>query len=147
MPTAAKFVAAICFALFGAVAAEVVKPALPEGTQFGWFVEISAIIGLLNGWLVMGVLVGHGYRAAMGSGLRTALTIVVWAVLVFAIYEMVVRSTNVNRYDGPMEAVIAAFGLMLEYGRVLLTPAILGTFFLGGVVGGAVTEWVGKRWN
>lgn len=147
MPTAAKFAAALCFAMFGAVAAEMVKPALPEGTQFGYFVPICALIGLLNGWLVMGVLVGHGYRTAMGSGVRTAVTVVIWALLVFSIYQMVLRSMSVNRYDGPMEAVVAAFGLMLDYGKVLLTPAILGTFFVGGVIGGAITEWVGKRWS
>jgi hypothetical protein len=147
MPTAAKFVAAICFAIFGAVAAEVVKPALPEGTQFGYFVPICAIIGLLNGWIVMGVLAGHGYRDAMGSGVRTAIQIVVWGLLVFSIYEMILRSMNVNRYDGPMEAITAAFGLMLDYGKLLLKPAILGTFLVGGLIGGAITEWTGKRWN
>ena len=147
MPTAAKIVGAICFALFGAVAAEMVKPALPEGTQFGLFVPICAVIGLLNGWLVMGRLTGHGYRDAMGSGVRTAITIVVWALLVFSIYEMILRSMHVNRYDGPMEAVTAAFGLMLDYGKVLLTPIILGTFLVGGLIGGAITEWAGKRWN
>ena len=147
MPTAAKIVGAICFALFGAVAAEMVKPALPESTQFGLFVPICAVIGLLNGWLVMGRLTGHGYRDAMGSGVRTAITIVVWALLVFSIYEMILRSMHVNRYDGPMEAVTAAFGLMLDYGKVLLTPVILGTFLVGGLIGGAVTEWAGKRWN
>lgn len=147
MPTASKIVAAICFALFGAIAASVVKPALPEGTQFGYFLPISAIIGLLNGWWVMGRLTGNGYRNAMGSGVRTAITIVVWALLVFSIYEMVKRSMQVSRYDGPMEAVVAAFGLMLDYGRVLLTPPILGTFLLGGLIGGAITEWAGKRWS
>ena len=147
MPTASKIVGAICFALFGAFAAEMVKSALPEGTQFGLFVPVCAVIGLLNGWLVMGRLTGRGYRDAMGSGVRTAITIVVWALLVFSIYEMILRSMQVNRYDGPMEAVTAAFGLMLDYGKVLLTPAILGTFLVGGLIGGAITEWAGKRWN
>ena len=147
MPTAAKIVAAICFAIFGAVAAEMVKPALPEGTQFGLFVPICAFIGLLNGWLVMGVLAGRGYRDAMGSGVRTSITIVIWALLVFSIYEMILRSMHVNRYDGPMEALTAAFGLMLDYGRLLLTPAILGTFLVGGLISGAITEWANKRWN
>ena len=147
MPTASKIAAAICFAIFGAIAALVVEPAFPEGMQFGYFVPITAFIGLLNGWMVMGRLTGHGYRDGMGSGVRTAITIVVWALLVFAIYEMVKRSTNVNRYDGPMEAVVAAFGLMLDYGKVLLTPKILGTFLIGGLIGGAITEWAGKRWS
>lgn len=147
MPTASKIVAAICFAFFGAIAAQMVETALPEGTQFGYFVPISAVIGLLNGWWIMGRLTGHGYRDAMGSGVRTAITIVVWGLLIFSVYKMVLQSMHVNRYDGPMEAIIAAFGLMLDYGKVLMTPAILGTFVVGGLICGAVTEWAGKRWK
>jgi hypothetical protein len=145
MPTAAKIVAAICFLMFGAIAATTVKPELPEGTQFGYFIEISAFIGLLNGWFIMGRLAGHGYRDAMGAGVRTAITVVIWALLVFAINKMIILSTQL-RYDGPMEAVTAAFGIMLDYGKLLLTPTILGTFFVGGLMGGAVTEWAAKRW-
>ncbi len=146
MPTAAKIVAAICFAFFGAIAATAVIPVLPEGTQLGYFVPISAVIGLLNGWVVMGVLGGHGYRDAMGSGVRTAITIVVWALLLFSIYKMVVLSTQL-RYDGPIEAVTAAFGIMLDYGKMLLTPAVIGTFLVGGLICGAITEWARRRWD
>ena len=46
-----------------------------------------------------------------------------------------------------MEAVVAAFGLMLDYGKVLLTPKILGTFLVGGLIGGAISEWAGRRWD
>lgn len=145
MPTASKIVAAICFAIFGAIAAQTVKPAMPEGTQFGYFIEITALIGLLNGWWIMGRLTGQGYRDAMGSGVRTAITIVVWALVVFSIYKMIVLSTHL-RYDGPMEAVTAAFGIMLDYGKLLLSPVILGTFLIGGLIAGAVTEWAGRRW-
>lgn len=120
MPTAAKIVAAICFAMFGAVAAETFKSAMPEGTQFGYFVPITALIALLNGWWVMGRLTGHGYRSAMGSGVRTTITTAIWAVIIFSVYEMVLRSMHVNRYDGPMEAVVAAFGLMLDYGTLII---------------------------
>ena len=146
MPTASKIIAAICFAIFGGIAALVVKPALPEGTQFGYFVEISAFIGLLCGWFIMGPLTRRSYREAMGTGVRTAITIVIWALLVFSIYRMVILSMQM-RYDGPMEAVTAAFGIMLDYGKVLLTPVILGTFLIGGLIGGAISEWVGKRWS
>ena len=146
MPTASKIVAAICFAIFGAIAAQTVKTVMPEGTQFGYFVPISAFIGLLNGWFVMGRLTKRGYRDAMGSGVRTAVTILVWALLVFSIYEMVVLSTK-GRYDGPMEAVTASFGIMLNYGKALLTPVVIGTFLIGGLIAGAVSEWAGRRWD
>ncbi len=146
MPTASKLVAAICFAIFGFVAAEVVKPALPEGTQVGLFSPIMAAIGLLTGWFVMGRLTKRGYRDAMGSGVRTAITVVVWGIILFASYRMIMLSTQ-SRYDGPMEAVTAAIGIMLDYGKLLLDPKILGTFLIGGLLGGAVSEWAGKRWD
>ena len=146
MPTAAKIVGAISFAIFGYFAALAVIPVLPEGTQIGRMREISAFIGLLNGWFVMGRLTGKGYRAGIGSGIRTAITVVIWALLVFAIYEMVLRSTKL-RYDGPMEAVTAAFGLMLEYGKLLLTKEIIATILIVGGICGAITEWAGKRWK
>lgn len=147
MPTASKIVAAICFAFFGAIAAQIVIPALPEGTQVANFLIISALIGLFNGWRIMGRLTGHGYREAMGSGVRTAITIVVWALVIFSVYKMIKQSMHVNTYDGPMEAIIGAFDQMLEYGKVLLTPTIIGTFVVGGLICGAITEWAGKRWK
>ena len=146
MPTAAKFVGAICFAIFGYVTALAVIPVLPEGFQIGRMREVSAFIGLLNGWFIMGRLTGKGYRAGIGSGVRTAITIVIWALIVFAIYEMVLRSTKL-RYDGPMEAVTAAFGLMLDYGKLMLTKEIIATIVIAGGIGGAITEWAGRRWK
>lgn len=146
MPTAAKMVASVCFAIFGALVALTVKPVLPEGTKFGYFVEITAFIGLLNGWFVMGRLAGHGYRDAIGSGVRTGITIVVWALLVFSIYKMVILSTQM-RYDGPMEAVTSAFGIMLGYAKLLVTPKILGTILIVGMIGGWSTEFAAKRWK
>lgn len=146
MPTAAKIVAAICFAIFGAVAAQISEPVFPEGTQFGYFVPITAILGLLTGWIVMGGLTGRGYRDAAGSGVRTAITLLVWALLLFSCYQMIVLSTK-GRYNGPMDAVVAAFGIMLANGKLLITPKIIGTFLVGGMLAGVVAEWAGKRWR
>ncbi len=146
MPTAAKIVGAVCFAIFGYLAALSVIPVLPEGTQIGRMREVSAFIGLLNGWFIMGRLTGNGFRAGIGSGMRTAITVVIWALIVFSIYEMVLRSTKL-RYDGPMEAVTAAFGLMLDYGRMMLTKEIIGTILIVGGICGAITEWAGRRWK
>src|SRR6056297_1256011 len=103
MPTAAKLLAAVAFAALGFLAAETVKPHMVEGTQFGVFSYICAGIGALCGWMVMGGLVGAGYRAAAGYGVRTAATLVFWALLGFSIYEMILRATKM-RYDGPMDA-------------------------------------------
>lgn len=148
MPTAAKAVAALAFALVAYFAAQGVKApgVMPEGTQFGWFSEITAGIGFLCGWIVMGGLVGKGYGEAAASGLRVSVTIVFWALLGFAIYDMVQQSMKM-RYHGPMEAVLDVFNIMLVNGKRLGTLEILGTLAVGGVLGGVVAEWAGRRWK
>lgn len=146
MPTAARLLAAIGFLLIGYFGAEVVKPHMPEGTQFGAFSFVCAGIGLLTGWIVMGGLVGEGMVRAAGYGVRVSVTLVFWALLLFAIYEMLRRATKM-RYDGPMEALTAVFGIGLEYGRYLLAPDVLAVLLGGGVLVGMLSEWAARRWS
>jgi hypothetical protein len=146
MPTAAKLTAAVAFAIVAYLAAVAFVPHLPEGSQIGLFREITAVIGFGTGWLVMGGLVGHSYRDAAGSGVRTSVTLVFCALLGFSIYLMVKKSFKMI-YDGPMEAVLAVFEIMMEYGRMMLVPDVLGVLALGGVLGGIAAEWAGRRWS
>lgn len=146
MPTAAKLFAAVVFTAVGFLAAEAYKPGLPEGTQFGLFSLIVALIGLLCGWMVMGRLAGQGYGGAAGSGLRTSATLLFWALLVFSVYEMIQRSMKM-RYDGPVEALVSVFGLMLQYGQLVLTVPVLSVLAGGGVLGGWAAEFAARRWR
>ena len=146
MPTAAKLVAALAFAVLGYLAAEVFKDSMPERTVWGYFNPISAVIGLMCGWGVMGDLVGRGYQAAMGFGLRTMVQAVLLVVVVFSIYEAVLRSTKL-RYDGPMEAVLGMFQFALEYLGKMATPPMIGTLLLGGILGGVAAEWASRKWK
>ncbi|MDB5660422.1 MAG: hypothetical protein JWS10_3037 [Cypionkella sp.] len=146
MPTASKLAAAIAFALLGFIAAQTFVKHLPEGTPLGHFREITAAIGFAVGWFVMGKLTRKGYREAVNSGLLTALVLVFWVLLAFAIYLMVKKSMHMM-YDGPMEAVLGIFELMFDYGKMLVTPDMLGVILGGGVLAGFVSEWAGKRWS
>lgn len=146
MPTAAKLFAALAFAVTGFLAAEMFKPGMPDGTQFGHFSLLVAAIGGLTGWMVMGGLAGKGYAAAAGSGLRTSVTVVFWALLAFSLREMIILSTKM-RYDGPMDAIIGVFSLMMEYGELVLQPAVLVALVAGGMLGGMLAEWAGRRWR
>ncbi len=146
MPTAAKLAAAVMFAALGWIAADMYKLGVPERTVWGYFNAICAAIGLLCGWFVMGSLVGQGYRAAIGYGLRTAVTLVFWVMVALCTYLMVLRSMSL-RYDGPMEAVVGIFDLMIENGQPLGTLPVILTLLLGGTLGGMLTEWVGRRWK
>jgi hypothetical protein len=146
MPTAAKLVAAMAFAMLGFFTAELIKPLLPEGTQFGYFSILCAAVGAASGWSVMGQLAGEGYRNGAESGLRTMFTMVFFCVLIVAIYEMTLQSMNL-RYDGPFEAVLAVFDLSLGYLRTMLDAQVIGTLLVGGILGGVVTEWAAARWR
>ncbi|MES2432918.1 MAG: TrgA family protein [Pseudomonadota bacterium] len=146
MPTASKLVAAVAYALLGLIAAQTFIKYLPEGTPLGHFREITAAIGFIVGWLVMGKLTRKGYRDAINSGLVTALLLVFWALLAFSLYYMIKKSTRMM-YDGPMEAVLGVFQLMFDYGKMLVAPDMLGVILIGGIVAGLVSEWAGKRWS
>lgn len=146
MPTAAKLFAALAFFVVGFVTAEAFKPGMAEGTPFGPFSLIVAGIAALNGWLIMGGLAGRGYGASAGFGMRTSVTFVFWALLLFSTYQMVILATKM-RYDGPMDAIIGIFELMFENGQLLLTPPVLGSMAVGGILGGWLSEWASRRWR
>jgi hypothetical protein len=145
MPTAAKLVASVLFAALSFFVADLYRQGITDGTLTTYLIPGCAVIGLISGWRVMGRLAGKGMGDAVGSGIRTALTIVFFSLLLFSIYEMVVTSTK-GLYDGPMEAVLAIFDIMLKYGRGLITPEILGTILIGGGLAGMATEWADRRW-
>lgn len=144
MPTAAKLVSAVVFAALAYLVADLYAAAMPGNPLVGFLREGCALIGLLCGWLVMGRLVGRGMVAGAGSGFRTSATILFWCLLAFSVLEMVKNSTK-KIYDGPMEAVLAIFEIMMKYGRMALTPEVLGTLAVGGILGGMLAEWVGRR--
>jgi hypothetical protein len=146
MPTAAKLASAFMFALLGLFAAELYIQGITTGERTTWLREGAAAISLICGWRVMGTLVGKGISDSIGAGIRTALTAVFFTLLAFSIYEMVVTSTKGN-YDGPMEAMLAIFQIMLEKGRGLMTPEIVGTVLVGGALAGIAAEAVNRRWS
>jgi hypothetical protein len=146
MPTAPKLFSAVFFALVAALAAHVFIPVLPEGTQTKLFRELSAVIGLFCGWFIMGRSTGRGMTEAINRGLITAVAVLFWCLLLFSIYFMVRKSTRMM-YDGPMEAVLGIFEMMLEYGALLRHPATPVVLVSGGVLGGVAAEWIGRRWN
>jgi hypothetical protein len=145
MPTAAKLVASVLFALLSYFVADLYAQGVTDGTPVTYLRQGAAAIGLICGWRVMGRLVGKGMSDAIGSGVRTVLTTVFFVLLLFAIYKMIETSTK-GIYDGPLEAVLAIFDLMLRYGRGLISPEILGTTFIGGALAGMATEWADRRW-
>jgi hypothetical protein len=146
MPTAAKLFGAAAFAILGWLSANIYANAMPEGSQTGLMREIVAFLGLVIGWRVAGGNAGKGYSPAVGTGLRAGIILVFFALLGFAIYKMVLLSMQM-RYDGPMDAVLGVFDLMMEYGSVMLTSQMIGTLVVGSVLGGWIAEFGARHWK
>lgn len=146
MPTAARLVAGILLAILGWVLSDIVRPLMPEGTNFGWFNHVNAFNGLCVGWSVIGTRVGRGFVSAINNGVTGTAVLILWAIVIQSCYEMF-RLAVRNRYDGPMEALTNIFIIGSEFGIMIATP----TFFAVAVAGALVTEILadeaGKRWR
>ena len=146
MPTAAKMIAAVAFAIVAGLAALAYIPGLPEGTSTGYFPELMAALGFLIGWMAVGRQVGHGYAEGISLGLRGSILIVAWGLLLFSIYYMILRSTKMI-YHNAGEALLDVPMLMLQYGKLLASAKVAGVLVAGGLIGGFVAEFVGRRWS
>lgn len=146
MPTAAKLFSAFMFALIGLGAAWGVLPVLPETMSVGRLLPVSAGLGALTGWFVMGGLVGRSVLVSAGQGLRTSATLLFWVLLVAGIVEMLRRSLR-KSYGDAAEAVISVLEIMLDFLMMAVqSPMTLAILGVGGLVVGALAELVSRRW-
>jgi hypothetical protein len=146
MPTASRLFAAAAFTIVGFMAANVAVPHLPEGTVIGAFIPISALIGLVGGWRILGRETGKGMYNSALSGLKTTALVLLLATFIFATERMLTNAFR-RAYDGPMEAVIGIISSGLEYGQVLLNPDLAFVLVAGGVLSGLLAEWAANRWK
>lgn len=133
MPTGAKLVGALAFAALAFFISDLIKPLFPEGTRFGWFSPLNALIGAVMGWRIMGKGAGDTYRRTFGFGLTTLAATAFWSLLVWSGNEMLKNSMRL-RYDGPVEALQEMAQIFVDYARVaavsqVVWPAIIGALF------------------
>jgi len=145
MPTGARAVGAAAFAVLGWLLAHAYVPNMPFAQPMGAFRELTALLGAIVGWKTMGASVGASYWAAAGSGLKTAVVLVVWALLLFSLWEMVLESFKM-RYDGPLEAVVDVFAIMLMRSEALFSVVGMAIFVIGGSIAGIATERASRVW-
>ena len=146
MPTAAKFMGAVAFAIVGFLTALAYIPQLPEATSTGYFPEITAALGLLIGWFAVGAQARRSYTEAGSLGLRGSIFLVFWALFGFSLYFMIRRSTKMLYHDAG-EAVLDVPMLMMKYGKLMWAQQVIGALVIGGVLGGLLTEFAGRRWS
>lgn len=150
MPTAGKLVAAILFFAVGWQAATYTLLTFPPGTPATYFAFTIGVIGAWQGWMVSGSRAGKGIGVSFGNGIRCAIQIAFFGILLFALRTMFMRSANL-RYDSPGEALTATLELFLEYlMQTLQMPyaiMIWTTLIVGGALCGLVTEAAGRLWR
>lgn len=137
--------AAISFAVVGFITALAYIPNMPEAGRAGSLPMMVAVLGAIVGWRVMGTSVGKGYFRAIGSGWKTIVVLVFFALLFSAIYEMLQLSVRM-RYDGPLDAILDVFQRMMDRSVPLLTVPVLGAMVIGGAIAGMLTENASRRW-
>lgn len=146
MPTSAKLVAAFVFAVTGYLVAEMLRATMPEGQPLNWLVQVCVFVPMVIGWRIMGKLVGKNYGVSMNSGFYAIVVSTVSVLLVFSISLMITKSRRLQ-YDGPMDALVDVFALMLDYALLLLNPYILVTIVVGGFIGGLASEWAHRKFE
>jgi hypothetical protein len=146
MPTGAKLMAAVCFAVVGFVLANYYAMTMPDASSVGPIREGAAVVGAFIGWSVMGSSTGKGYVEAAGAGVKTAVILVVVALFLLALREMLENSMKM-RYDTALDAILDVFQTMAIRARGLLSLGVFATVLVGGIVGGLLTENAGRRWK
>jgi hypothetical protein len=146
MPTGAKLVAAVTFAVVGWVLANYYAVNMPDASSVGPIREGAAVVGALVGWQVMGPSVGKGYVEAAGAGIKTAVVLAVVALFLLALREMLDNSVKL-RYDGALDAILDVFQTMARRSTGLVSFGVFGTILIGGIIAGLLTEKAGRRWK
>lgn len=146
MPTAAKLFAAFAMAVVAFFTAQVFMPHMEEGTQFGAFVPVSALIGLVSGWRILGRETGGGMWQSANAGMKAAAITAALGLFIFSTEEMIVLAFR-RSYDGPLEAVIGILSLALDFVQRMLVPDVLIVLFGGGALAGCLSEWAARRWR
>lgn len=148
MPTAAKLVAGLCFAFVAYLAAAQFVLALPGGRPAGVMREVSAVVGLLCGWFILGGFFRkpRSFVEAAGTGIRTSVTLAFVLVIAYSIWDVLGRAVD-GRYRSPLDSVLDVFARLLVLGQPVFTPGVLGVLLVGGILGGACAHFASTRWK
>ncbi len=145
LPTAARLVAALSLAALGWLGSEMVRPLMPPHTAFGWFNYVNAVLGALCGWFVIGSRAGRGYTESIANGLTGVLALIIWAFFAQS-FNLMLKQSMENKYDGPIEAIVGIFDNAIDYGEFLIDPMLIAVLLIGGMICGLLAEASSRRW-
>ena len=146
MPTAAKLIAAIFFAVTTMIASELFKPYMPEGYQFGYFTYMNGVIAASVGWKLIGGRAGHGVTSAINNGVTALVALVLVLLFTHSFRLMILQSTGIG-YGSLSEALQDVAQKMVDHGLLLLNTDILMAFGLGTFVTAILAEAASRHWR
>lgn len=146
MPTAAKLVGCLLFAVIGAAVALRMPAYLPEGMKAGLLFPVTVAVSALLGWRIAGGRSGRqSYGDAAATGVMTVTAATLSLLFIFGLMEML-RLTERMIYKGPMEAIIGIFEQALKFAPLLLHSDLILVMGVGGLLAGLACEVAGRHW-
>ncbi|MBR9649719.1 TrgA family protein [Thalassovita aquimarina] len=146
MPTAAKMAAALLLAALAWLASDLIRPLMPDSTQFGWFNHVNAALGFVVGWRSIGAKAGEGLFMAISNGITGVAVLIFFGLFFHSLYEMLHLSMR-RMYDHPLAGIEDMFRIGAEFGAVLLDPLVAGTLIAGGIAVAIIAELVNSIWR
>jgi hypothetical protein len=149
MPTAAKLVAFICYALISILAAFVWWRTTEQDASdafFYRFIGMTFFVGGTVGWYTMGQSPHHGGMRSIYVGLRTSLIL----VFVVAIFYGVSTILGIMFNGGVLEFLqFLRLGIRLISGHIIAMaqPPVFIVLFCGGILAGRLTGLANKYWR
>ena len=144
MPTAAKLVAAICFALVGVFFAQAAAPYFLDAKPPKYFMALCLVNGIWAGWVLCGrnaVSISSG----IGTGLTAAVGTAFVALFAASFLRMLTKSLR-RAYDGPFEALIDVGQMLADYAIAIGNIQTIGILICGGIVGGGIAGYFGRKY-
>ncbi len=144
MPTAARLVGAIAFAIVGFFIFNAMLPEYGDDTVPRFLLPLCIGAGLWAGWVLCGKH-AHSVVSGIGTGLTAGIAQGFWILLIMSFVRMIEQSLR-RRYDGPMEAVVDVFTIMFDNGVMFGTTLMAITVLGGSVIAGMITGAIGKKY-
>ena len=146
MPTAAKLVSGIFFALTAYMAAQAFERTLPDHIGTRWFSEVNSVLGFLVGWFTMGPAVGAGWTAAWRKGMGVSVMGLLWSVVLFS-FGLMLRQSTKDPFKSLDKGISAVFENLLEFLLAAMTPWVIFILLAGGAVTGIMAEAAHRKWR
>lgn len=137
MPTAAKLISGLFFAVFGYLLANWLSQILPQ--QFHWAdLRITmAVIGFLLGWINVGARAATSFRMAMSAAVTISVLLLGLTVFVSSFAIMIERGLA-QRYRGLSAGLEDMLDVMAESVVAVLRGDVAVVILVAGAIGGVI---------